>query len=127
MNTQNLTRPARVALGALTMVVGIASAPVASAAAASAETPSITVRYGDLDLSHAAGAAILYSRVHAAANLACAQFEGRAVASFFRKEACVQQAVARAILAIDKPMVSEVYAARTGAATPIRTASNVEQ
>jgi UrcA family protein len=46
--------------------------------------PAVTVRYGDLDLSSAAGAHVLNSRIEQAAQTTCAGLRGPARSLFYR-------------------------------------------
>ena len=69
--------------------------------------PSVSVRYGDLDVGSPAGAHLLLRRIEAAASTACGgapdirRLDQRA--SF---EACRRSAVARAVAAADSPLLT---------------------
>jgi len=93
-------------------VLGLAAAATLSCAASvlartSDTVPSVLVKYGDLNVSSPAGAQVLLKRIEAAANTACGgapdirQLNQRA--SF---EACRRSAVARAVVAVDSPMLT---------------------
>jgi UrcA family protein len=71
-----------------------------------------TVRYADLDVTHAPGAAELFQRVKSAAERVCAD-PGRSLAAQAHHSACMRSAVSGAVTQIDEPAVS-AYAARHG-------------
>ena len=88
-----------------------AAATLSCAAAAFAQTsdtvPSVAVKYRDLDIGSPTGARVLLDRIEAAASTACGGAPdirqlGR-LASF---EACHRSAVARAVDAVDSPMLA---------------------
>jgi UrcA family protein len=80
---------------------------------ASAEEPkavSVTVSFGDLDLSKAAGAQTLYKRIKAAARRACGSIDGYTYMkpqSSWRK--CYQSAIADAVARVDRPSLTALY------------------
>jgi UrcA family protein len=69
--------------------------------------PSVTVKYGDLNIGSPAGAQVLLKRIDAAANTACGGAPDirqlNQLASF---EACRKSALARAVAAVDSPMLT---------------------
>ena len=69
--------------------------------------PSVSVKYGDLNIGSRAGAQALLKRIEAAANTACGGAPDirqlNQLASF---EACRRSAVARAVVAVDLPMLT---------------------
>ena len=67
MNITNSNHPSTVRPVALALILGVLGA----AQAFSAEPASITVKYGDLDLSTPSGAHTLYSRISGAARTVC--------------------------------------------------------
>ena len=75
-----------------------------------------TVRFADLDTSHAEGAARLYKRTRFAAERVCRNLDpARASSLMAPYQACVQLALSNAIAEIDQPAVS-AYAASRGVA-----------
>jgi UrcA family protein len=78
--------------------------------------PSVAVKYGDLNIASPAGAQALLKRIEAAANSACGgapdirQFDQ--LADF---EACRRSAVARAVVAVDSPMLTAMAHGRSPA------------
>jgi UrcA family protein len=80
-------------------------------ATAPAAADAVQVRYSDLDLSRKAGIATLYQRIQGAAQRVCETHTGRRLEQQRGHAACVDNAVARAVARIDRPMLSD-YAAR---------------
>jgi UrcA family protein len=101
------------ALAACTAIGAIGSAH----AAAADDSPALTVRYSDLDLSTEQGSLTLYGRIVAAANQVCG-FEDslqdmrgnlRAVAV---ARACRNHAIAQAVRDVNSPKLASVHAER---------------
>jgi UrcA family protein len=92
-------------------------------AAASAGEPGEdgvrTVRFADLDLTRSAGVAELYARIKSAAGDACQPVPAREVESVLRSQRCTQQAIARAVAAVNAPELTSYYLAKTGQATTL--------
>ena len=86
------------------------AAPVlaqSSLAQTSDTVPSVAVKYGDLDLGSPAGARVLFRRIEAAAKTACGGAPDiRQLDQLARFEACRRSAVARAVVAVDSPMLT---------------------
>ena len=93
------------------------------AAADGFEPLKVTVKFGDLDISHPQGAAVLYLRIRAAAQNVCSPFDGRGLSAKMHLDACVKKAVADAVTTVDKPALFAVYSAKTGKTLPARVAS----
>jgi len=69
--------------------------------------PSVTVKYNDLNIGSRAGAQVLLKRIEAAANTACGGApEIRQLNQLASFEACRRSAVARAVVAVDSPMLT---------------------
>ena len=88
-----------------------AAATLSCAAPVLAQTPdpvpSVTVKYGDLDVGSRTGAQVLLQRIEAAANTACGgEPDIRRLDQLATFEACRRSAVARAVAAIDSPMLT---------------------
>ncbi len=88
-----------------------AAAALSCAAPALAQTsdtlPSVAVKYGDLDLGSPAGAQRLLKRIEAAANTACGGAPDiRQLNQWTNFEACRKSAIARAVVAVDSPMLT---------------------
>jgi UrcA family protein len=86
----------------------------AMAAPGAPEAEQITVRFGDLNVDQTAGAAVLYRRIHNAAESVCGepQLPGSRIVSYSWRR-CVAQAVDRAVAAVDRPALTAYYRAHT--------------
>jgi UrcA family protein len=90
-----------------------AAATLSCAAPVLAQTsdsvPSVSVKYGDLNIGSPAGAQMLLKRIEAAANTACGGAPDiRQLNQWTSFEACRRSAVARAVVAVDSPMLTAV-------------------
>ena len=69
--------------------------------------PSVSVKYGDLNIGSPAGARLLLKRIEAAANTACGGAPDiRQLNQWASFEACRRSAVARAVVAVGSPMLT---------------------
>jgi UrcA family protein len=96
-----------------------AAATLSCAAPVLAQTsdtvPSVAVKYGNLDIGSPAGAQVLLRRIEAAANTVCGGAPDiRQLHQWASFEACRRSAVARAVVAVDSPMLTAM--AHRGAA-----------
>jgi UrcA family protein len=97
-----------------TLMISVLGFGFQSAHAAPRESaPSVVVRFADLDLSRSEGAAALYRRLKGAAQTVCAPLDGRNLAQHFGFEACVKSAISTAVATVDRPALTEYYAAKT--------------
>jgi UrcA family protein len=98
------------------LLAALAGASVAGTAttALADELPQRTVSFSDLDLSHSAGAAVLYSRIKAAAAQVCDQHAVRSLEAFTTTRRCMDQAIAHAVTEMDVPALTSLYRAKTG-------------
>jgi UrcA family protein len=98
-----------------TALFGLLSSSFAAlpAAADSFEPLQVTVKFGDLDVSHPTGAAVLYSRIRAAAAIVCSPLEGNALPLNMRRNACVKKATLDAVAKVNQPALAAVYGAKT--------------
>jgi UrcA family protein len=96
-----------------------------SAAADSSDMISVTVAYGDLNVSNPQGAATLYRRIGAAAREVCGSYldswELRARAA---RDACVHQAVTDAVTKVGQPELFAIYNAKNRNPRPIIVAES---
>lgn len=109
-------RISNVSLACLAVLGAAALASADSVSAAQSAERSVTIGYGDLDLSTRSGADALYARLSGAARLVCGD-AGRTLTEQRAWEACYTQALGDAVARVDSPLVSR--AAPQGA---IRTA-----
>ena len=100
-------------------IVLTASAVAAPAMAQSASEPiGVTVSYRDLDLNHAAGAAVLLRRLQAAAEQACGGApDPRVLGQRPAFEQCRNDAVSHAVAKLNAPLLTA--AAQSGAVTRV--------
>jgi UrcA family protein len=76
---------------------------------ASEPAPTVNVRYAGLDLSTAAGAALLYQRLKGAARQVCAGFESRQLALQVEWRGCYETALGNAVRQVNRPELSALY------------------
>ncbi len=94
---------------------GTAGAASAKTPAAAADAPSVTVRYGDLDLTSAAGTRVLYRRLVGAAKQVCPDASGRELSARHSVEVCREQAIINAARQIPSPQLAAMVADRVKA------------
>jgi UrcA family protein len=70
--------------------------------------PAIVVKYGDLDISTEAGARALYARLETAAKRVCPDPASRDLSLFEAARACRQQALDRAVGALNSPALAAI-------------------
>jgi UrcA family protein len=76
------------------------------------------VRYDDVRIISAVGAAVLYSRIRAAAERACGgPVDSLQLARKTRHQACVDEAVAKAVADVNNSMLTWYYDSKRGAST----------
>jgi len=97
----------------LGVLLGALNAGTAAIAVAD-ELRQSMVRYTDLDLSHGAGAAVLYSRITTAAASVCGAGDARQLAALSAVKRCQQQAISRAVADVDAPMLTSYYLSKSG-------------
>jgi UrcA family protein len=90
-----------VAAMAATMLVGVAQA---------GEAPAQVVGFKDLNLNTDAGVQVLYQRIHGAADHVCGTVDGRDLQIARAHKACVAQAMADAVAAVNNQMLTKTVA-----------------
>jgi|HubBroStandDraft_1064217.scaffolds.fasta_scaffold1264430_1 UrcA family protein len=106
--------------------VGVLSSSFAALPAATGgfEPPTITVKFADLDVSLPQGASVLYNRIRVAAKNVCSPLEqSGSLAAQIHLNACVDKAIADAVIKVNAPALIAVYGAKTGKTLPLRVAS----
>jgi UrcA family protein len=87
-------------------------------------TFSVTVKYGDLNVSNPEGAATLYRRIVAAANGVCgANDNDRNLYSRATLNACIHKATADAVTKVGRPELFAVYNSKNPQPLPVTVAS----
>ena len=117
------TSPLRILIaGAIVSAVtsGFCAAAVASD---STDAPHVVVQYGDLNQSNAQGAAMLYRRIRSAAETVCPGLEHASLASKRIEDACIQKAIADAVIKVNQPALFVVYNAKNTAPLPVMAAA----
>ena len=111
-------------LAAATLCGAISSGLTAlPAGAAGLEPPlSVTVKYGDLDVSRPQGATALYGRIRAAAEKVCSPVEAGGVAAKMRFNGCIDKAISDAVTKVHQPELSAFDNAKRRTPQPIRLA-----
>lgn len=79
---------------------------------------SETVRYDDLRLISAVGAAVLYGRLHHAAERACGSLDGKTPQLSSRYRACVDDAMSKAVADVNEPVLTKYYESKRNSPTP---------
>ncbi len=77
---------------------------------------SVTVSYGDLDLSSPAGANALYRRIQAAAKQVCG-YAGADLTEQSIWKGCYRSAIAEAVSKVKNPLLTAVHSGRPAAIT----------
>jgi UrcA family protein len=95
------------------VISALALSPLAHASPVP-DTPSLVVHFADLDLAKSEGAATLYRRLRAAAEVVCGQREERDLPKAIAMKQCVQRALAGAVADINRPALTSYYRARNG-------------
>jgi UrcA family protein len=113
-----MSRKARIWISASAWLLAVASQCDALAAASTAppdeDVARTTVHFDDLNLDQPSGVTSLYQRISVAAESVCGDRllpGSRIIAPDWRR--CTQQAVARAVAAVNRPALSAYYRART--------------
>ena len=107
-NTMRMTFVAFAALSA-TMLAG-----VTQAAGFGDDPPKQTVSYQDLNLKSDAGIKVLYRRIQNAADQVCGNTDTRDLQVTSAKRACIERAISNAVAAVNSPMLTQVYLAKSG-------------
>lgn len=111
MNRSSLNIPALVLAG----VAAIASFGFVGVAHADEEAvPTVTVAYGDLDLSAPADAARLYSRIDTAATIVCRNLDRLSIELRAAFRQCKAHAIDVAVSQVNNPNLAALHAVRSG-------------
>jgi len=107
-------------VSAAVLIAASQLAGVALAGDRSDEPRKQVVRFADLDLNRAAGAATLFGRIRAAARDVCEPLKPEWLAS----HQCMDLALARAVADVNAPALTDYYVATTG--RPLDAAPSAE-
>jgi len=80
------------------------------------DPPRKAVKFSDLNLNTPEGAAVLYKRITGAAKEVCDVFDDSIFPHSHEVQvnACIDQAITRAVMQINRPMLTAVYKVKTG-------------
>ena len=89
-----------------------------------ASDTQVTVNYRDLAVNTPQGATMLYKRIRSAADGVCSPLDHGDLASKAHKRACMDGAIADAVVRVGEPQLLSVYNSKQGAPLPASTASS---
>jgi UrcA family protein len=115
MNTTNIATR----LIASAIVTAVISSLSSIASAADTDSLQKTVKYADLSVSSAQGAASLYNRIRIASEEVCSPLNRGDLSSKMHAKACMHKAVADAVSKVNQPALTAVYNARNGGSLPM--------
>ena len=102
---------------AITSLIGAlalyAASPNGLAAEVPADVPQQIVKFGDLDVTRPAGAQELYRRITHAARDVCETVSAGGSATAIANRLCTDRAIARAVAAVDSPLLTDRYEQKT--------------
>jgi UrcA family protein len=87
--------------------------------------PARTVHYSDLNLNTQAGAVVLYKRIRNAAVQVCGDVDSRRLGEAMAARACVDQAVAAGVRAVNNLRLTNAYNAHFGVAQTTLSVASV--
>lgn len=110
----NEYRRTSAALAALAACLLVGASGAAQAAVPADAFPTVTVRYGDLNLGNEQGTSALYARIVSAARQVCftSQVDYRDLTAFSLAKACERRAIAQAVHAVNSPRLAALYSTR---------------
>jgi UrcA family protein len=97
-------------IGMTTIALGVGVSH-ASTATPDQDAPKIVVRYAGLDLTQPRDAQRLYRRIQTAAQLVCENYKPEGASGLTRYQACINNAVARAVEDVNSTQVTEIHEA----------------
>ena len=122
MNTTTSTPLRTLVAGAILSVLAFTFA-TASRADDDTTPPQVTVKFGDLDVSTPQGAAALYRRINSAAVDVCSRMYVIEQAYKWHKNACLEKVIGDAVIKVNRPALSAVFASKFGVAPPMALAA----
>jgi UrcA family protein len=122
MNTTTSTRLRTLVAGAILSTLAM-SFPTVSDADEDTAPPQVIVKFADLDVSTSRGAAALYGRIHTAAVDVCSRMYVIEQAYKFHKDSCLQKVIGDAVIKVNRPALSAVFASKYGVSPPMALAA----
>jgi UrcA family protein len=98
--------------GLAAVVLGLGST-ASFATTSNGSVRSLTVNFGELDLSKPAGAEALYKRIKRAANVVCGGYSSPMSWNFAEKNRCIQTAVDEAVAKVNAPLLTALHTNKT--------------
>ena len=114
---KSIVTPRRAALGITLLLVGLTTLD-ALADSREDTTTRVIVQYGDLDMSKAKSAEILYRRITQAARRACDEPEHADLNEVARFRKCYDTAVSDAVNRVNEQTLTALYLTKTQRSTP---------
>jgi UrcA family protein len=122
MNTITTTSLRTLVAGAILSALALSFAAV-SRADVDTTPPQAIVKFGDLDVSTSRGAAALYRRIHGAAVNVCSRMYVDGQSYKWHASACLQKVIGDAVIKVDRPALSAVFASKYGVSVPMMLAA----
>jgi UrcA family protein len=115
-----MTSSSRVRNFVATAIFGVLASSLAAVcmAADSIDTPTVTVKFADLNVSSSQGAEELYKRIVAAADRVCRNLDGRDLAFQEHKNKCIREAIAAAVEKVNQGALFAIYNAKNRTRLP---------
>jgi UrcA family protein len=120
MNTKNIAT--RLIAGAIVTALISSFSSIASAAEGT-DSLQKTVKYADVSVASAHGAATLYNRIRSASEEVCSPLVHGDLSSKMKADACMHKAIADAVSQVNHPALTAVYNARNGGSLPMIAAA----
>lgn len=117
MNTIISTPRRTLIAGAILGALAFSFATV-SRAAEDTMPPQELVKFADLDVSTSQGASALYDRIRRAAINVCSRSYDSGLAYWLEKDACLRKAIGDAVVTLNRPALSAVYASKYHTSQP---------
>jgi UrcA family protein len=118
MNTTTSTRLRTRVAGAILSALAFSFATVSNADDDTAP-PQVIVKFADLNVSTPQGAETLYRRIHGAAVNVCSRMYVTEQAYKWHKDACLQKVIGDAVIKVNRPGLSAVFASKFGVSPPM--------
>jgi UrcA family protein len=118
MNTITSTSLRTLVAGAILSALALSFATTSSAEERTTP-PQVIVKFGDLDVSTSQGAGTLYRRIHIAAENVCWRMYDSNEAYTLNKDACLKKVIADAVIKVNEPALSAVFASKYGVSAPV--------
>jgi UrcA family protein len=118
MNTTISTPLRTLVAGAILSALAFSFATVSSADER-ITPPQVIVKFADLNVSTSQGAVALYGRINIAAVDVCSRMYTSTEAYRRHKDACLQEVIADAVIRVNQPALSAVFASKYGMPQPV--------